>query len=413
HIDGQLDLMGATLTNDDGPALSAELLQVGSDAVLTNLTATTGRGEYGAVRLLGADIAGNLDLTDASLTNEDGPALSAADLQVGSDALLTNLKATGHGERGAVWLPGACIASHLDLRGATLTAEDGPALFAFDLQVGRDAVLADLEATGRSERGVVRLPGAHISGNLIMSGHVSIRGDERVILDLRNANVDTRFILWDAEFWIVAFGKPFAERPKVMLNGFTYRVQPSSPDTGVWLQVLRQCMPDYAPEPYKQLAEVCRTAGDEAQAKAVLIAQQDAYGKTLRQGDSRRHGARVWHWVSRVTVRYGYQPSRALWYLLAVLAVSCALLVVADIQGWLVHPSARGGGRCGIVESVGSALDRTVPLLGFGVAGRCELSNATPAQWIFAASLILQVLSWVFVTLFVAGFTGIVRKSGT
>ena len=145
----------------------------------------------------------------------------------------------------------------------------------------------------------------------------------------------------------------------------------------------------------------------------MLITQQDALSEVLRHDDGRRWGTRAWRRITRETVRYGYQSSRALWFLLAVVAVSCALLLIAAIQGWLVHPSARGGGRCGIVDSIGSAVDRTVPLLGFSVAGRCELTNATPAQWLFVATLILQVLSWAFISLFVAGFTGIVRKPST
>ncbi|ATW51129.1 hypothetical protein [Streptomyces peucetius] len=63
-----------------------------------------------------------------------------------------------------------------------------------------------------------------------------------------------------------------------------------------------------------------------------------------------------------------------------------------------------------MVESVGFVVDRAVPLLGTAAVGRCELTNASPAQWVFVASVVLQVLSWAFLTVFVAGFTDIVRK---
>lgn len=65
------------------------------------------------------------------------------------------------------------------------------------------------------------------------------------------------------------------------------------------------------------------------------------------------------------------------------------------------------------MESIGFAVDRAVPLLGTIGAGRCELTNVGSAQWVFVASVVLQVLSWAFLTLFVAGFTGIVRKPPT
>jgi hypothetical protein len=66
-----------------------------------------------------------------------------------------------------------------------------------------------------------------------------------------------------------------------------------------------------------------------------------------------------------------------------------------------------------VVESIGFAVDRAVPLLGMSVAIRCELTNASSAQWVFVASMVLQVFGWAFLTLFVAGFTGIVRKPST
>ncbi|MFH9871576.1 hypothetical protein ACH4NT_36565, partial [Streptomyces lydicus] len=393
-------------------ALTADRLQVDDNASLAGLTAT-GHDPLGAVRLLGAHITGQLNLRDARLTNDAGPALTADRLQVDDNASLAGLTATGHDPLGAVRLPGAHITGQLNLAGATLTNDAGPALHADSLQVDDSAYLADLTVTGHDPLGAVWLHSAHITGELTVSGLVAMGGRERVILDLRNAEVDGPLFLWDKTFWEGAFTRPDTDRPKVRLNGFTYRAQPEEPDTDTWLQVLRQCMPAYAPQPYRQLAEVCRAEGDEQRAKTALIAQQDAFGEALRHDDAPRRGARAWHWISRVTVRYGYRSTRALWFLLAVLAVSCALMLVADSQGWLVHPKVRGGGRCGVVETIGSAVDRTVPLLGFAVAGRCELTNTTAAQWVFVASLVLQVLSWVFLTLFVAGFTGIVRKPST
>ncbi|RZB13295.1 hypothetical protein StrepF001_44945 [Streptomyces sp. F001] len=69
-----------------------------------------------------------------------------------------------------------------------------------------------------------------------------------------------------------------------------------------------------------------------------LIAQQDAFGKTLNQEGAARRGTRVWHWIACVTVRYGYRSGRALWFLLAVMTVSCGLMLFADTHGWVVRP---------------------------------------------------------------------------
>ncbi|MFD0532344.1 hypothetical protein ACFQ1I_46530 [Kitasatospora arboriphila] len=198
---------------------------------------------------------------------------------------------------------------------------------------------------------------------------MAIEGADRVALDLRNAKVEGLVRVWGDEFWQRMFIRPDSEQPKVWLDGFTYSAPPETPGPDTWLRVLRQCMPQYAPQPYQQLAKVYRDAGDEPRAKTALIAQQDAFGEALSQDDARRLGARAWHSVTRVTVLYGYRPTRALWFLLAVLVASCALMLIADTQGWLVHPKARDDnrGHCGVVESTGTALDRTVPLLGFTV----------------------------------------------
>lgn len=405
RIGGVLTLTSANLTNEAGPAMLADRLTTDSRVALGGLTAV-GRSDGGAVRLLGARIGGVLDLTGANLTNKAGPALLADRLTADGSAELGGLTATGRGDDGTVGLAQAHIGGVLSLRGAKLTNEAGPALYAPHLQVDDDANLQDLIVTGRGPFGLVQLMGARIGGELVLSGHASGSGDERVLLNLNDAKVAGRFSLWNTMVWQLGFQSP--SPLKAWVDGFTYSVPPEEPDAETWLKVL-QCAPRYTPQPYRQLAEVYRAAGDEPQSRTVLIKQQEALGRALHK-DHAPWRVRAWHWISRVTVRYGYQSSRALGFLLAVVAASCALMIIADVQGWFVHPSSRGGNRCGIVETLGSAVDRNVPLLGFSVAGRCELTNVTPAQWFFVASLFLQVLSWVFISLFVAGFTGVVRK---
>ncbi|MFD0532345.1 hypothetical protein ACFQ1I_46535 [Kitasatospora arboriphila] len=164
HITGQLDLAGAKLTNKTGPALHADGLQVDSETFLTDLTAV-GDGDDGAVRLLGAHITGQLDLTGTKLTNKTGPALHADNLRVNGNTL-ARLTAVGDGDDGAVRLLGAHITGQLNLTGTNLTNKTGPALHADRLRVDSETFLTDLTAVGGGEKGVVRLLGAHITGQL-------------------------------------------------------------------------------------------------------------------------------------------------------------------------------------------------------------------------------------------------------
>jgi adhesin HecA-like repeat protein len=117
-----------TLTGSCVPALSGDGLQVDRSLLLDEGFRATGHGEDGAVRLLGAHIGGQLSLRSAELTNDAGPALSGDRLQVDHDLVLRGLRATGHGEGGAVVLRGAHIGGQLSLRGAELTNDAGPAL---------------------------------------------------------------------------------------------------------------------------------------------------------------------------------------------------------------------------------------------------------------------------------------------
>ncbi|MGH3822582.1 MAG: hypothetical protein ACRDRA_07045, partial [Pseudonocardiaceae bacterium] len=166
HIRGQLNFNGARLSNETGPALIGDGLHVDGD-VFGGGFITTGAGELGAVRLPGARIVGQLNLNGAELANQAGPALIADGLHVGGGLVLAEgFTATGHYERGTVRLPGAQISGQLNLDGAELVNPAGPALIGDHLDVNGGVFLDGFTATGHGEDGVVRLPDAHISGQL-------------------------------------------------------------------------------------------------------------------------------------------------------------------------------------------------------------------------------------------------------
>ncbi len=127
-IGGQLDLSGATLTNPNGTALNADRLTVGQ-----SMFCAEGFSATGEVRLLGATIGGQLDLAGATLTNPGSDALTADGLTVnGAGGMLCGEEFSATGE---VRLRGATITSQLDLTGATLTNPNGNALNADGLTV--------------------------------------------------------------------------------------------------------------------------------------------------------------------------------------------------------------------------------------------------------------------------------------
>jgi hypothetical protein len=68
-------------------------------------------------------------------------------------------------------------------------------------------------------------------------------------------------------------------------------------------------------------------------------------------------------------------------------------------------------GSCSLVEQIGVALNAATPLVKPDGSQACRLVTATGlGQLVTVTTWVLQLLAWAFATLFVAGFTGLVRK---
>ncbi|MEU4643710.1 hypothetical protein [Micromonospora sp. NPDC023814] len=129
----------------------------------------TSASEQGTVRLLAARL-GTLDCSGARLQNTTGPALDADGLQVDQSVFLRGLTASSASERGTIRLLGAHLGGQLNCSGARLQNTTGPALNADHLQVDQDVFLhGGFTATSASEQGTVRLLGAHL-GTLHCTG---------------------------------------------------------------------------------------------------------------------------------------------------------------------------------------------------------------------------------------------------
>jgi len=171
-INGQLNLAKAELNgrNDEGVALAADGLQVGLGAFLDGLTVTVG-----TVRLVGATINGQLNLAKAELNGKDndGNALIADRLRVGGNANLGRSRVA----KGAVRLAGASITGQLDLTDTELKGTDkfGNALVADGLQVTGDALVDQLKVVAGAK---LDLRDGRL-GNLVLEGDVPRSGWHR------------------------------------------------------------------------------------------------------------------------------------------------------------------------------------------------------------------------------------------
>ncbi|MGH3815549.1 MAG: hypothetical protein ACRDUV_24380 [Pseudonocardiaceae bacterium] len=416
HIGGQLNLDGAQLINNTGPALIGDHLQVNGGVFLDRFTAT-GHGEDGTVRLPDARISGQLNLDGAELTNYAGPALVGDHLQVGSDMFAEGLTATGHSTDSAVRLSDAQISGQLNLNGAKLTNQAGRALIGDHLRVGSDMFAEGFTATGHSTDGAVRLPDAQVSGQLNLNGAM-LTNPAGPVLDLEDAEAKHLFLPAQVICPHGTANRSTCATPerRLAISGLVYT---SLHTVGwhEWLHLITHHTHDYRPQPYQQLAAVLKATGREATARDVLIAQQqDLHDRGELGGPLVKGTHRLWG----VLAGYGYRSGRIVVALLVVLLIAAGLGVAAGHTtvgpGRYVtaHTSQADNPNspCSLIEQIGVGIDHSLPLAPTGAGNRCDFDTASPLGSAFTASAwILQALVWALAILVVAGYLRLIRRT--
>jgi hypothetical protein len=298
-------------------------------------------------------------------------------LRVDEVVYFEGLTAVGAGEAGAVNLTNTRLGG-LDCSDASLCNDSGVALAAHGAQIDQDVILRRTVAVGAGDRAGVDLSGMRIAGGLAFDPlRLDNRQDDQARLDV---------------------------------DGLTYTGLPTGVSTRDWLRLLREGTPTFAAQPYQHLAAAHRAAGHDDQARRILIAQRrDQLDRRALTGRTER----AWARLTGLTLGYGYQSWRSLLVLLAVVAIAVALALTLGAHGGLArtHPAAPAAARCSIVERVGVGLDLGLPLIKTGTRANCDLTSSAAGQMLTVGSWILQLLAWAFATLFVAGFTGAVRKT--
>jgi hypothetical protein len=328
--------------------------------------------------------------------------LSAQGLWVGGSVIFDD----GFVASGGVSLDGTQIGGQLRFRGATILNQSGPALVIYGSHVASDVFIdKGFRAEGSGEGGVVSLSHCRIDGRLFIRDAVIRSTEDGVLhLNLARAHVDAGLILS-----VGSLRSDAGSSLLVDLDGLTYVGIPRNGKAGEWLSLLRECTVDYTSQQYQQLALVHRAAGHEHDARRILIAQQ---GDLRRRGNLGGPLRRFVHWSSGVLIGYGFRSWRALVGLLATLLISIGLAFGASVHGLAVHPPGGQPGLCSQSEVLGLAIDQAIPLVSTGGKQRCQINvDTSEGQWLFVSSWGTQLLGWAFATLFVAGFTGIVRKS--
>jgi hypothetical protein len=449
---GQLSCRGATLKGkDNGYALVADRVKA-SDVFLDE-----GFTADGAIKLAGADIAGQFSCRGAKLNGkaDQGNALVGLAMKVRGDVFLDRkLTADGAASQvfsaaGAVRLAGADITGQLSCRGAKLNGKDdhGNALVGDAMKVRGDVFLDK----GFAARGAIRLRSVRIGGSVLLrpaklaapDQEAPLAGLDQVALDAAGAQV-TGSLVWAPASQVVGevnlegatvghladdwgegrFGGFWPAGGQLRLDGFTYgRFGGDQQATGEqrlkWIQSQYPSSSPgksgpFATQPYEQLVKVYRQAGKDDDAREVAIA---------RHADERQHGSlsrhrKVGNWFMDMTIKFGYQTWRAALGLAVVFVAFLvmtffaqqhhAIVPTSDLVA-AVHPppvTTKCTPSYPCFYPLGYAVDVVIPVINVLQADFWGLSGV---GWV-VGSWAATVLGWAAVTLLVVGYTGLVRQ---
>lgn len=418
------------LTGCRVPGLSGDGLRVSDDLSLEGSRIVASAGADCAVRLPGAIVSGDLDLTDAEIKCLDGSGVLADRITVDNNAFFGGANVVGGGGDGAIRLPLARVGGVLFFSGAKVAGTFGSALVADRIQVGGGLDLRGVTLTGSGAPGVVVLPGATVDGRLSF-GATAIKASledstarpvGRLAFDLREVTVKGALLPPTALLGCnCADDRDEAEPARgwnLWLAGFTF-ADIENADRRQWLHLIRYHSQCFHAQPYQHLAALEKAAGNDGRAREVLIAQQrDLVRLAAESFDSKF--AKIRHIVWGAMADFGYRPLRLLWWLFATIVLTASLGVIGGVVetrpghhavervASIERPS---GEQCSKIEMASIGLDRGLPLGGTGLRSRCDVDTGPRrGQVVVALIWLFQALIWSLAALTIAGYTNLVRK---
>ncbi|MEV4143189.1 oxidoreductase [Amycolatopsis sp. NPDC049691] len=440
RIGGSLRLAGAEVSVVRGKsqpyydrALHLDGTEIGGDIEATSLRVPTGQ-----LRLADVTVGGNFLAWNSMFRHPGRDVFSARRSRIAGNFQLTD--ATIHG---TLRLQGVEVGGSINLAGTRLTEPGLRATSSFSLDVrtgriGRDLTLRDNNGRPFVAEGGVNLDGAQVARR------VDLRGSElrslppfSVALDAGDVAADEftltpnappagRVVLRRAhcgtltdndEFWAASSG--------IELEDFRYdalgRGIPLDDDKALdrRIELLRKAMRGYRPGPYDQLAHMLRAAGNEEHASTVALRKQQFRYEALARGFKFfGPGVRLWSWLQRSMVGYGYRPVRALGWLFTLLVLGSLWfgLGTDDCTTWRTdetHQIIANGPRC-VVNQQDTGLqwnpviytaDLLVPIVDFGNKSRWYMHGTD--NWVAAG---FTASGWILATTVAAGVSRMLRR---
>jgi hypothetical protein len=430
-VSGMLTLCGATLANDTGPALVADLLTAQGDMLMTSDASTgkpfkaTGRGAGGTVRLRGANVSGQLSLEEAEIFN--CPSASGTPAETAPTQIPVGDKPTPPRSAGAVSMTGAVVGRDLVLRGATLADDNGPALMADSVTIQGAAYLdQSFIAVGTDEkRAAVHLADASIAKELVCAGRAVNRypGGRALALSLALAKVGT--LVYDLSFACAAGD---AAHGLIDFDGLTYTGLPRLPKEqehqnkkkpeNEWISCLGKGRTAvYAAQPYQELAAAYQGAGNHDAARRVLIAQRDDARERGRLNSLSKAG----QWCLKLLIGYGYRSTQALGWLAALFILTALVAIfyfgpkelIVSVPPATPTQASPAAVECSVPGRISYAIEVAFPIVSLSgsTEEHCDLPATGAKSWLVAFGWIVRALAATLAAFYLAGLTGITRNS--
>ena len=331
---------------------------------------------------------------------------------------------------GEVNFAGASIRGTLDCHNGQFINPDNTAINANTAKISSSVFLGkDKEnASDFQAEGKLSFENATIGSELKLIS-TEINNPEKLSLNLRFANVKTFILESDKNTSQTNWAKQI-KPDNLFLNGFVYNAfiygsleeRPDSKALKDWLRL--QPKERFALQPYEQLASVLKEKGYQEEATEILIAKEE---------DQRERGGLqgfgwLWNRFLGFTIRHGYRPERAFIF-------SVVIVVVGGVVFWigydhnLIYPTEKDcikqdKGLINEKETIKCSkyynypkfnpwiysLDVFLPIIDLRLKNAWIPNANTPCGEALRYYFWVQTASgWVLTTLWVAGFTGLVR----
>jgi phage baseplate assembly protein gpV len=329
RVSGAVRLAGAKITGHGKQKIAfyGDGMTVGHDFNAQGLRAE------GEVRLVDVSIASTLELRGAKLTSTDGVALRLDRAEISSSLYCDNgftaigdIGAIGTHVKGSVYFNNAELGRPMPASGEARPARTGVALRLVRAKIGGDLGcwerfvahgtidLARLSVTGEFRLLTTDLKGYPAAADLTNGrfATVAISGEPPAgFLDFTKAKAD-----------FFKDGPAHRRSGDIVLDEFEYRaIQMTLVTVTQREQWLLRAMaasrrksdgdPDgYLPQPYEQLAEAYRRAGDDHAARRIELAK---YRQRNRVISWRRWYSKLWNILQDGAIGYGYARSATQW----------------------------------------------------------------------------------------------------